>query len=244
MRIEKDFVAHFVLGAHDITRLAHDPQIVVGVRPDLRIAYVNDAWDTFARNNGGLDVDRWSLGTDLMSVVPANLRRFYAGLLERIRKTGEPVGHLYECSSPTTLRRFHMQIYPLLHDAFLFTHALVEEEPHPGPVQQASPSLYEDDGVVTMCVHCRKTQRPGTEQWDWVADYVAHPPAKRIDGMCPVCFSYLSAAVTSTRAIEVRLGEAIRIVSRSGAPESRELKMCPEMSLGSPELPRIPSPPG
>lgn len=52
----------------------------------------------------------------------------------------------------------------------------------------------DDKGVVTMCVHCRRTKRLGSEQvWDWVPEFIEKPPETVSQDICPACLAYFSA---------------------------------------------------
>ena len=49
--ILEEFVS--VMAIYDRSLLDKDPSLHLGLTDDLRIAYTNDAWETFARQNGG-----------------------------------------------------------------------------------------------------------------------------------------------------------------------------------------------
>ncbi len=102
----------------DLATLDRHPASAVGVGPDMRIAYVNAAWTQFASANGGEPdiTQRWGIGAPYLDAIPATLRPFYEGLFARVPDDGvsmHPVSHAYECSSPTTFRKFSMQVYGL-----------------------------------------------------------------------------------------------------------------------------------
>lgn len=162
------------------------------------IGYVNAAWRRFARDNGG-PRDReatWSIGASYLDAVPKVLRDFYHGLLKRslvARERGSlfPLVHVYECSSPTTYRRFAMAVYPLDGPVFLLAHTPVvvrdfdaQLEAHP-----ASDDYVNADGLIKQCSHCRRVQRPRQqpEIWDWVPAWVARSPSETSHGLCDLC---------------------------------------------------------
>lgn len=179
------------------------PASVVGLLPDMRIAWVNKAWRGFASANEGQPAidERWGIGANYLDAVPAPLRAFYERLLARVPDDGaamHPVSHAYECSSPETFRKFNMQVYGLPNRAgYVIINSLVSESPHPdsGSAAGAHPALESryrgSNGVIVQCAHCRRV-RHGREsaRWDWVPDWVRQMPRETSHGLCPVCANY------------------------------------------------------
>ena len=186
MRIRPDFSK--MLLDYEREALETDPAVIVGLCEKLNIAYTNDAWDSFAQDNGG-DSSNWSIGFPYLSAVPTLLRSYYADLFEQAQHTREPIAHVYECSSPLLQRRFQMRIIPLRPGGFLVSHSLVFEEAHPGPEHGPELSRYRspETTLVVMCVHCCRTRRPQT---DWVPAYVASQPEDTSHGMCQLCLAH------------------------------------------------------
>lgn len=182
-----------LLGDVDRRGLDATPDVVVGVWPDLTIAYVNDAWWRFARDNGARwEGDRWGLGADLLAPIPPVLREYYAGALRGVLRTGQPWEHDYECSAPDTYRTFRLRVLPLARaGGLLLTHTLRIERPHPPPEGFPGDAYVDENRQIVQCAHCRRvrrTQKP--RRWDWVPSYVSTPPADVSHSICDVCASY------------------------------------------------------
>jgi hypothetical protein len=187
--VDHDFLPQ--LAGFDLAKLDQSPSTAYALNKSGAIAYVNDAWRKFAQDNGAVwPLGRWDLGTRLMDVVPFELRSFYQELFERAHATSSPCDHTYECSSPTMLRLYRMRVYPLSHGASFVVNALIEEREHPAPTLLPDPSRYERAGVIVMCMHCRRTRRADSEQWDWVSGYVEQLPENTSHGLCSVCLDY------------------------------------------------------
>jgi hypothetical protein len=182
------------LRGYDLGELAQQRDTVFGLSADRRLAFVNPAWDRFARDNGAKwPAGAWDLGASIDAAIPEPLRPLYDALYASARQTGEPVDHEYECSTPSAIRRLRMRVYPLRSEGWLVVNALVADGVDPGPVSPASLIYVGDGGVVLMCSHCRRTRRADAsagEQWDWVADYVETMPVKTSHGLCAACFAH------------------------------------------------------
>ena len=94
--------------------LEDDPNIVYAVDAGFRLTYGNKAWDKFAAENGAPEL-RWGAlyGRSVLDFICGPSRDFYRRVFQRTIATGKPWEQDYECSSPTVLRRFHMQVLPL-----------------------------------------------------------------------------------------------------------------------------------
>lgn len=156
------------------------------VSDDWRIAKTNDAWHSFARQNGGPHSGE---GAPLLDVISPALLPFYQAGFARASESGERWEHDYECSSPVLFRKFRMLAYPFGR-SFLITHSLLVEAPHPSALFRAS-NAYEQAGFITMCAHCRRVRAAsGRERWDWVPDYLRSNQARMTHGLCPGCYTY------------------------------------------------------
>lgn len=169
--------------SHDVTYvLSHD----------LALVRANAAWARFARENDGDAVlARWGRGARVDAAISPPLRGFYTAAYARVIATGNRWEHDYECSSPTTFRKFRMVVYPVNAQFLVVVNSLTVEVPHSQPVSEADDPTYALEGIVTMCSHCRRVrnQRVG-KQWDWVPSYVASPPNNLSHGLCEACFEY------------------------------------------------------
>lgn len=188
MRVHPDFRA---ASEFDLTALDRAPSTAYGLTEDLRLVYVNEGWRRFASENGAppewIDVE---LGGAIMPAVPLELRPFLDGIFRRARATGAHQDHDYECSSPDTFRRFRMRVYPATIGGFLVVHDPLRSVPHPGPSFDPVEGRYERDGVIVMCMHCRRTRRADSDAWDWVPAYLAHMPPNVSHGLCPPCTDF------------------------------------------------------
>jgi len=68
--------------------------------------------------------------------------------------------------------------------------------PRPAPYRrrswgaQPSEETYRDaDGLILMCMYCRRTRRSGdpTDRWDWVEAYAVQMPPRTTHGLCRSC---------------------------------------------------------
>ncbi len=161
---------------------------------ELRVTWCNRAWRAFAAANGGPPDPYWSGAPGVLDVTPEVLRPFYRALFERARTSGRSVFHEYDCDSAAVERRFRMEVQPL-ERGFVTIHQLLAEAPRAGGAAPERRRYRRADGVIVMCSHCRATRRAaeatdGLEAWDWVPDFVAHPPVGVSHGLCPTCFAY------------------------------------------------------
>lgn len=159
-----------------------------------RIQAVNDAWDTFAQDNGAPDLAR-------EEVVGMALWRFindphtvdlYRLLLDRLRHTGRTIEFDYRCDSPDCRRFLHMKVEPLDNGGVRFISRLDRTEPRPA-VQALDPNLPRHPGVLSMCSICKRVR---SAQQDWVPIEEAlkssetmqrdRPPSVA-QGVCPDC---------------------------------------------------------
>lgn len=168
---------------------------VVGLWPDLTIAYVNRAWRTFAEENGAASAP-WldePVGRSLLYEITPGLWPFFRENFARCLTERRPWEHEYECSSAELMRKFHMTVYPLgTSEGLLAVHSLVLETPHTEIGLPPVDSRYRSsDGVLVQCCHCRRIRRGDQENsWDWVPLWVKEPPPKTSHGFCPTCFRF------------------------------------------------------
>ena len=183
-----DFAPH--LSGFERAGLDESPATILGVRPDFTIGYVNAAWWRFAAENGGGHAFAWGPGSELLSVIPHRLRRFYRSHLGRVFDGAERWEHDYLCSSPTEERMYRLRAVPLPGRAVLISHVL-------------SIVMYRDDGqpfdasrfvastgILTMCCHCRCTKDPHDDHWYWVPSLVERPRSRTSHALCATCSTY------------------------------------------------------
>ena len=177
---------------------------ILGLWPDLRLAYFNPASLQFARDNGGdpsVILEKF-LGTSVLELVPDVMKPFHRQLLlsciHQSWKTRKPVQHRYECSSPDLFREYVMTLYRLRKGrGLLVVHSLVRENPHDParrPPEQPGDRYVDASGFIHQCAHCRRVRNLGQEsRWDWVPGWVERPAPRTSHTFCPLCVSYYYA---------------------------------------------------
>jgi hypothetical protein len=180
-----------------LENLEVDSSIIYMLSPDLRIIYCNRAWDHFAAENGGVRLSRTeTLGASVLNVIPEPLRPFYVSGFALARQQSQPWEHDYECSSPDLYRLFHMRVLPLANSYLMVENSLRIGHPHGAerPATPANSALHlGENGILTMCSHCRRTRRIGAAAapvWDWVPEYLANPPGRVSHGLCRNCRAF------------------------------------------------------
>jgi hypothetical protein len=180
-----------------LANLEADQAIIYMLAPDLRILYCNKAWDEFASLNGGVGLNREAvLGKPILDVIPEPLRPFYANGFAKAQRDIRPWEHDYECSSPELFRLFHMRVLPLANSYLLVENSLRVEKPHGSERPAMSPSsasYLSEDGILTMCCHCRRTRRisgGNAPIWDWVPAFLTDAPGYISHGLCQNCRAY------------------------------------------------------
>lgn len=183
----KDWFAPF-----DVAALDDETSTVYGITADMRLAYMNPAWHSFAQANGAAWDGAWGIGARIIDATPAPLQPAYERLFDQAKANRVVVEHEYECSSPTTYRRFRMRVHPCNSGGFLVVNMLLRTSEHIQPAMTAVDASYRNgDGLIVQCCHCRRVRRDGPPTgWDWVPDYVAMPPGGISHGICGTCFDY------------------------------------------------------
>jgi len=189
MKIDREFAK--LLGPDQRIAFDGDVSAICGVSPDLRLAYWNDAWELFARKNGGASVlEQFTLGRSILDAISGQLRSFYELILRSVAQTGEEFEHLYECSSADLVRWFHMRVLPLGKDgALLFVHSLAVERPRGAAEEDAyldATDFRGDGGLILQCSNCRRVRRVDPKQWEWHRLFMEARPAVS-HGVCLVC---------------------------------------------------------
>lgn len=182
-----------LLAPFEIATLEADPSTICALDEDLRIAYVNRAWVDFARASGAeWDGGAWGVGQRMLDAVPGVLRPFYESFFAEAQRLREPAEHSYECSTPTTHRRYRMRVVPCGENSLLVVHSLAYESPRPAVTGPPIESVHRHaNGFVTQCSHCRRVRRAdASDQWDWVAEYVERIPPSTTHGLCLLCYQY------------------------------------------------------
>ena len=176
----------------DIHVLEHDTAVTYAVDAEKQIRYCNQAWDTFAHENGTDRILRSSIvGRRLGDFIPASLAAFYDHLFGQAEHTGAVQRFDYECSSPEVYRVFQMQVFPLpASGGFLLINSLHVSTRHRRKGSDASDLQYVRDGGLTMCCHCRRTRRLDSGVWDWVPAYLNQKAHHVAADLCQICFCF------------------------------------------------------
>lgn len=179
--------------------------VIYLIDSELRIAYCNPAWETFAKaNEGEKALAAQVTGTPLFDYIAAPLRDFYERVFGDARSDPLPISFNFECSSPEVRRLMRMEVRYLANSrGWAVTTSLRQEQEHSDEAHPANPQLYlAATGLIGMCCHCRKTRRAHEpDVWDWVPQYVRHMPRNTTHGICPSCIAYF---YPNTRAAALR----------------------------------------
>ena len=178
-----------------LTQFENDPsQIIYVLDSAFRLSYCNAAWDRFALDNGGSHLVRETqIGRNVIDITPAPLRRFYSTLFARALRRSEDIDHVYECSSDETFRLFRMRVKRTKADqglCLVVTNTLIlEQAQQRQEFRDDTQELRDENGLITMCCHCRRTRIPNAElAWEWIPGLVHEPPRSVSHGICQVCF--------------------------------------------------------
>jgi hypothetical protein len=174
-----------------LAQFENEPSIVYILDSAFRLSYCNASWDRFALENGGSHLLRKTqVGIDVMEITPEPLRAFYSALYLRVLESGEETDHVYECSSGEKFRLFRMLVRRAdSHLVVINSLALEQEYQDPG-FRSDSQALVDQNGIVTMCCHCRKTRiLNAVDSWVRIPAFVNKMPPLVSHGICSDCFS-------------------------------------------------------
>lgn len=193
--------------ADELRLLDRLPHPALLVDPGGIILHANDAWEQFARENGGGEFVAGAalVGTRWLDHVSGEWpRRLHEVLLERAaRRAGAgPRGgaiQLAECNTPTTARLVATHLEPVLGPGRMVasvavSHRLVRQRPiaevYP-PVDAPGSRWTREDGTVEQCSCCRRVRRPDAEElldpWEFAPGLVAEPPPGTRFVYCALC---------------------------------------------------------
>ena len=177
-----------------LIRFEDEPSIVYVLDSAFRLSYCNAEWDRFALENAGSHLLRKTqIGRDVMEVTPAPLRRFYSDLYLRVLQSGEETDHVYECSSDDKFRLFRMHVERKSTNRgwllVVINSLVLEQARQDQDFRDDSQALQDENGIVTMCCHCRKTRIPNAvNSWVTIPGFVRNMPPGVSHGICSVCF--------------------------------------------------------
>jgi hypothetical protein len=178
-----------------LAALESSPTVSYILDSQHRIIHCNPAWDRFAKSNGAPDLtgDR-VIGSDVFDATPDVLKKFYDdGFQTAIDRGIWEVS--YECSSPDLFRKYRMRVHCLGRTVgFIVTNSLIYESHHRRPRKPDTEKYVQANGLVTMCAHCRRSQRVDRpDQWDFVSHYLRLKGTALLTvshSFCPICHAY------------------------------------------------------
>jgi hypothetical protein len=190
--------------ADEVRLLAHHRDPALLLDREGVILFANEAWDRFARENGGgervaaaaLVGTRW-----FDHIAGEEPRRLHKLLFERAaRRLGPAAGggvvQLNEANTPALARLVATHLEPVIGPGDQLTgvaviHRTVRELPleEVYPLASGEESRWRgEDGLVEQCSCCRRVRRPESpEEWDLVPGLVAEPPQQARFGYCALC---------------------------------------------------------
>lgn len=182
------------LAGLDVAEIAASADSVLVVDADLTIRGYNRSYLAFALANGQADiVDRYGVGSSLVSAISEPARSFYARVFSEAIAHREAFHQCYACPSPREHREFRLSAYPLAGGTgLLLCHHLVASSPIAEVEMVAKSGAHRSpDGLIVQCCHCRKVRNFEVDhRWDWVADFVEHRPAAVSHTFCPRCLDF------------------------------------------------------
>lgn len=174
----------------DLIALEADVAQMAATTLSGEIVWVNAAWRSFARENGG-DPASTGVGANYFSATRGALARWLETMTRDCSTSGAVFETEYQCSSPTQRRDFRMRVHPIAGTGFLITHSLLRTTALESRAGAPIPDdAYVENGLVTMCSNCRRARRADHASWDWIPEWVAHPPRLVSHGICPVCVGF------------------------------------------------------
>jgi hypothetical protein len=201
------------------------------------ILFVNEAWERFARFNGGgeLVTTRGLVGTRWFDQIAGEEpRRLHRLLVERAARRLGPgrdgaVTQLNESNSPELARLVATELRPLvdLHGevaSLAIIHRMVRERPLADvyPLVEGPAERWRGPHGITACSCCRRVQQPeAPTEWDLSPALLAQPPLDTRYAYCPLCLAlhYPGGSGAEAEAIEEAELEAER---EAGAPQATQ----------------------
>ncbi len=182
------------LGEVSLSHALNTSNVVIGVNAELRICFVNPAWEYQAKGQGREAVSGDSLlGGELVSMMAGPVQGYYARALKRALYTLEPWHHRYLCPSPVAMEEWKLSAYPLQdRSGLLLYHALVVQRPSARAYAAVDERYLDLEGGLTICCHCRRTRRAMSEDlWDYVPAYLGpDAPHEAEQILCPACHDF------------------------------------------------------
>lgn len=166
------------------------------------IRFVNEAWDRFARENGGAPGALGSavVGTPWIEhVLGDDVRAHHVALLERALagQGWSGVVHLGECNSPTEARLMASRFERVLSGpggepvGIAAVHTMLAARPlaEAHRLVELDGSAYRHPhGMLVQCACCRRVQSPADPaRWDLIPHLLESPGERVTHGLCELC---------------------------------------------------------
>jgi hypothetical protein len=205
------------------------------------ILFVNEAWERFARLNGGSELvtSRGLVGSCWFDQIAGEEpRRLHRLLLERAARRLGPgrdgaVVQLNESNTLALARLVATELRPVvdLHGevaSLVIVHRLVRERPLADvyPLAEGPAERWRGPHGVTQCSCCRRVQQPeAPTEWDLSPALLAQPPLDTRFAYCPLCLAlhYPGGAGVEAEAVEEAELEAAREVAAGHPAEALHL---------------------
>jgi len=165
---------------------------VHGIDAEDRIAHVNDAWLTFARENAYENAGGGVLGQPLWSfIADVATQALYEVVLEKVRNDAIAISLPYRCDSPSLRRFMRLDMVPRFDYGVDFCSRVIRLESRPEPLLLTAEDR--SDEFIRMCSWCKRVATPNNT---WVEVETAIELLGLFDeprlpgithGVCPEC---------------------------------------------------------
>lgn len=181
----------------DLADLNASSNTIYAVWSDLTIAFLNDAWFDFARENRAGDdfLEGFGIGSSVDVGGDDPMNRYFIDCIHRSLREERAVAFQYECPAPETFRLMQVNFLPLRNDLCVISIARVKSSSHQAqgrdPRAGTAFDYLNDDGLISMCSCCRRVRVPGTEhEWDFVPALIEDPVDTISHTFCESCKAY------------------------------------------------------
>lgn len=212
-----------IIEEEDIADLNASTNTIYLVWSDLTIAFLNDAWFEFARENQGniSYFKTFGVGSSIDVGGDDPMHQHFLACLTRSLREGRVVAFQYECPTPTTFRLMQVNFLPVTRDLCVISVARVVTSSHQeqgrDPRAGAACDYEKEDGLISMCSCCRRVRVPGTEHsWDFVPSLIKNPVDNLSHTLCEPCKAYWFTTVAPAKGFT--LGDLTREFRRDPTP--------------------------
>jgi hypothetical protein len=146
-----------------------DKTIRYWINSQDQITRVNEAWQTFAAENGGVGlVGEQTIGRSLWDfIADPTTRQLYRQLLARVRR-GQPAQFLLRCDSPTCVRLVEMTIRADEPASVEFASRILRQEQRELPLPRMA-KVERSHALLRCCAWCSRIEASSGEWLDIAA---------------------------------------------------------------------------